>query len=79
MIGDIARKAFSVTPHDTNVLPNGPGVLTCLVSGNAVVVPYGSSTAVTIYLTAGLVFPLVVSIVKSTSTTATGIVVLHLP
>lgn len=82
MIGDIARSGEAVTPNDNTDLPGGPGVLTCTASGNASVIPLapvGGSTAITIYLTQGQVFPLVVKRVRSTSTTATGIVVLHLP
>jgi len=64
-----------VTPHDTNELASRPRAIDCAVSGNAVIVDADGSE-ITIVLTAGTLYPVRPVIIKSTGTTATGIVAL---
>lgn len=69
-----AKYAFSITPHDTNELSHVTRGLLVGVAGNVNVVLAGDTDAVVIALAAGIIHPLRAKIVKSTSTTATGIV-----
>lgn len=68
---------YAVTPSDTVDLPNGPcDALYVTVTGNVNVQLDADSTAL-LTLTAGKVYPIMVSRVLSTSTTATGIFALY--
>lgn len=72
-----ARSCFAVTPHDSNALATTPRALYIGGSGNLVVILAGDSVAVTFSnVVAGTILPIRANIVKSTSTTATGIVAL---
>lgn len=71
-------RSYSVTPHDTNPLTNGPcDALLVGVAGNVVVAykdPVGGNVVEdTVYLAAGVWHLMSVIRVESTNTTATGI------
>lgn len=68
-----ALTGVAITPDDDNDLSTTGVLLTCTVSGNAVVHDAGGNE-LTIYLQAGAVFPLFVTRVKATDTAAEGIV-----
>lgn len=71
------RSCFAVTPHDSNALATMPRALYIGGSGNLVVILAGDSVAVTFTgVIAGTILPIRANIVKSTLTTATGIVAL---
>ena len=70
-------RAIALTAGSGTVLSQSSNVidavfLTCAVSGTATVQPAGGGATVSIYLTQGIVFPLLVSNV--TAAAATGIV-----
>ena len=73
----------AVTPDDANDLPNGVGVgLYCTVGGTVAVNLHdnlagaGSSVAA-LTLLAGTIYPIAISRIKATGTTATGIFALY--
>ena len=73
-----ARKAFAITPHDTNELALTPKALYIGGAGNLVAILADDSASVTFTgLAAGTILPVRAKIVKSTSTTATLIIGLY--
>lgn len=73
--------AKAITPHDTNELTNHqsekqPQIVICTGAGDVVVVPAGNddSQTITYTMVAGGVVPVICKIVKSTGTTATGLI-----
>jgi hypothetical protein len=73
-----ATRAVAITPHDSNDLADVTRGLYVGVSGDVRVILAGDTSAVTLTgLAAGMVHPLRVKRVLSTSTTATGIVGLY--
>ena len=71
-----ARNAAAVTPNDSTDLPVFARALTATTSGAVVVDMVGSGSSITLQLDAGAILPLCVKRVRSTGTTATGIVAL---
>lgn len=69
-----ARNAVAVTPSDSADLANVSRGIIVGVSGNVSVNMSGSGSAVVIAMNAGTIYPLAVSRVRATNTTATGIV-----
>jgi hypothetical protein len=74
-----ARKAFAITPNDNNYLADAndkqyvtKGIL-ATVAGNINVIFADDSAAVVIPILAGVVYPFSLKMIKSTSTTATGL------
>lgn len=68
----------AVTPHDTNALTNGvTRGLYVGGSGNIVVIAQNGQTITLNSVAAGVILPIRVTHVKSTSTTATGIVAVY--
>jgi hypothetical protein len=65
--------AFTITPHDTTVLTRLCHGFSVGVAGNVVVLTALGNVA-TIPVVAGVIYPLLIKRVNSTSTTATGIV-----
>ena len=69
---------YLVTPSDSVDLPNGPCQgIAVTGTGNVAVNLDASSTAVLAIATANGVYPVMVSRVKATSTTATGVYALY--
>jgi len=83
LLGDQARpayKAYSVTPDDSNDLTNGPcRSLWVNTGGNIVLVARENADSETVTITVAdkSLVPIQARRVKSTSTTATGIVALY--
>lgn len=72
-----ARNAVAVTPaNDTTDLGFVSRGIMVGVSGNVSVNMSGSGSAIVIAMTAGQIYPLAVSRILQTGTTATGIVVI---
>ena len=71
-----ARNAAAVTPNDSTDLANVSRGIMVGVSGNVSVNMSGGGSAVVMPMTAGQLYPIAVSRVLSTGTTATGIVAL---
>lgn len=74
----IARDIFSITKHDTNPVGGSGSVkkaygLKVTGAGDVAIRTEGGSSDVTITLVAGETLPVVVTHVRSTGTTATGI------
>ena len=70
--------ARAVTPADGSDLPDGTcRGLTASGAGNVSVIFAGDTAAVTVALNAGVAYPYIVKRVRSTNTTATGIVALY--
>ena len=65
--------AFSITPDDATDLASHAHALNVAVAGT-VNVDTVEGTTVSVYVAAGVVFPLAVRRVRATGTTATGIV-----
>lgn len=78
--GDVtapARRAEAVTPSDSNDLPFTTRALYIGSDGNIVLDAYQGDTSVTFAaVKAGTILPVMVKRVRSTGTTATGIVAL---
>lgn len=68
---------YAVTPSDSTDLPNGPTKALFVTVGGNVNVQLDSDSTALLTLTAGEIYPIMVSRVKSTSTTATGIFALY--
>lgn len=71
-----ATSAAAVTPSDASRLQPTKG-LTCAVTGTAAVRFEGDSADVTVTINSGVFYPYTVVFVRSTGTTATGIVALY--
>lgn len=69
-----ARNAVAVTPNDSADLTAVTRGVMVGVSGNVSVNMSGSGSAVVLPLTAGQLYPIAVSRILATGTTATGIV-----
>jgi len=69
-----ARNAFSVTPHDTNDLPNVTRGIYVGVTGDLKVKTEGLDVVTFTNLAAGMIHPIMCQMVFATGTTATGIV-----
>jgi len=74
-----ATKVFSITPSDANYLadandqPLPARAFMVNVAGNIVIIPVGQTSAVTLAVNAGVIYPIQIKKVNSTNTTATGI------
>lgn len=68
-----AREIFAITPNDTTPLAKQPKALKFNVGGTVVIRAVDSTADVTITVLAGEILPVIVSYVKATGTTATGI------
>jgi hypothetical protein len=68
--------AQAITKSDTDTFERPVSVFVG-VAGDVVVVPAGHQTAVTFTMPAGGVIPVLVGAVKSTNTTASGLVALY--
>lgn len=71
--GDASKSIIAVTPSDTVDLPEVCRRLNVAAAGTVRVTTLGGDTE-TVYIAAGVVFPLVVTRVHATGTTATGII-----
>lgn len=69
-----ARRAFSITGHNTDELAVVTRGVMVTASGNLNLVFEGDTDAVVVPVTQNVYYPFAVKIVKSTSTTATGII-----
>ncbi|MGV2110162.1 spike base protein, RCAP_Rcc01079 family [Agrobacterium salinitolerans] len=69
-----ARNAIAVTPSDSADLANVPRAVCVSADGNVVLVMSGNGQEVTVAMVAGTLYPLAPTRIKSTGTTATGIV-----
>ena len=69
------QNAAAVTPHDTNDLANVSAAIQAAGAGNIVMVTQGGSTA-TLAFADGQLMPIRATLIKATSTTATGITTL---
>lgn len=71
-LGSEPTRGADVTPHDTNELPFLPRAVMVTVAGNVTVVwPAGNEQVIP--MSANLMTPMRVKIIKSSGTTATGI------
>lgn len=70
-----ATSGVAVTPSDTRLQPTKG--LTCAVTGTAAVRFEGDTADVTVTLNSGVFYPYTVVFVRSSGTTATGIVALY--
>jgi hypothetical protein len=66
-------RGFAITPHDSNVLAEKPRAIVAAVAGDVNVILADDDTAVVFALAAGVPLDISPKVVKSTSTTATGI------
>ena len=71
------KKAFAITPDDATDLSFATRGIIVAVSGNVSVIMQNDTDPVTVYLAAGVQHALNVKRVRSTGTTATGIVGLY--
>lgn len=69
-----AINAFAITPSDSTDLPETTRAINVAAAGNVAVRMMGQTTPVTLYVAAGIPFPIRVDRVLATGTTATGIV-----
>lgn len=72
----LPNNALAVTPSDADTFAQGVAIY-CGAAGNVSVVPWHSTTAVTVAVLAGTVIPFRVSKVNATGTTATGLVAVY--
>lgn len=71
-----ARKLATVTPHNSNELPETPKALYVGGAGTIAIIAEDDTVAVTLTVPAGAILPIRARIVQATGTTATGIVAL---
>lgn len=69
-----AADAYAVTPHDTNELAKWTRGIHVQGAGGDIALVTASGTTITVYIDKGGVLPIRAKIIKSTGTTATGIV-----
>lgn len=69
-----AANFVAVTPHDTNVLSFGKTRGISVAAAGNINIRNEAGDAVVIYVIAGVIHGIVTDLIKSTSTTATGIV-----
>lgn len=74
---DSARKAFAITPSDTDELAFIARAIHVGADGDVVAILQGDTAAVTFTCKAGTCLPYRVRQVKSTGTTATGLVAVY--
>lgn len=72
-----ASHAFAITPHDTNELTFYTRGIVCGTAGNLNAVLVGDSSAVVIPISANVIHPLRIKILKDDSTTAATCVGLY--
>lgn len=71
-----ARRLRAVTPHDSNELEYLTNGIVCAGGGTLSAIAADDVSAVQIHVVAGQVYPIRARIIRSTGTTATGIVAL---
>lgn len=71
------RKAAAVTPNDSTDLTRITDAITASTAGNASVIFDGDSNPVTVYLLQGATYAYRIKRVRSTGTSASGIVALY--